>query len=68
VFTENSSGSLPLEVAKQYLLFAVELDGRLAIANCGKAADIGQTVLCCENHSMVQNESKRHRQAMLVRS
>ncbi len=38
VFTENSSGGLPLEVAKQYLLFAVELDGRLTIARCGNSA------------------------------
>jgi hypothetical protein len=35
VFTENSSGRFPLEVGKQYLLFATRMsDGRLEITNC----------------------------------
>jgi hypothetical protein len=38
VFTENSSGSFPLDVGKQYLIFADELDGRLTITNCGNSA------------------------------
>ncbi len=42
VFTENSSGRLPLEVAKQYLLFADEFDGRLTITNCGNSAEVSK--------------------------
>jgi hypothetical protein len=38
VFTENSSGSFLLDVGKQYLIFAGELDGRLTITNCGNSA------------------------------
>jgi len=38
VFTENSSGRFPLEVAKKYLLFASEYNGRLTIDNCGNSA------------------------------
>jgi hypothetical protein len=38
VFTENSSGSFPLDVAEQYLLFAHEEDGRLTITNCGNSS------------------------------
>jgi hypothetical protein len=38
VFTENSSGSFPLDVAEKYLLFADEKDGRLTIANCGNSS------------------------------
>ncbi len=38
VFTENSSGRFPLDVAKKYLLFANELDARLTITSCGNSA------------------------------
>jgi hypothetical protein len=38
VFTENSSGSFPLDVAKKYLLFADEENGRLTITNCGNSS------------------------------
>lgn len=37
VFTENSSGRFPLEVAKRYLLFADEVTGRFEITNCGNS-------------------------------
>ena len=36
VFTENSSGRFPLEVGKEYLLFATRnTEGRLEFTNCG---------------------------------
>ena len=38
VFTENSSGSFPLDVAKKYLLFAHEENGHLTITNCGNSS------------------------------
>lgn len=38
VFTENSSGRFPLDVGKQYLLFASTTNGRLEITNCGNSA------------------------------
>lgn len=38
VFTENSSGRFPLEVARRYLLFADEVGGRFEITNCGNSA------------------------------
>lgn len=38
VFTENSSGSFPLDVAKKYLLFADEEDGRLTVTDCGNSS------------------------------
>jgi len=38
VYTENSSGRFPLDVAKKYLLFADKHDGRLTITNCGNSA------------------------------
>ena len=40
VFTENTSGRFPLEVGKQYLLFAAEFDGRLTIDCCGNSAEL----------------------------
>jgi hypothetical protein len=40
VFTENTNGRFPLEVGKQYLLFAGELDGRLTIDCCGNSAEL----------------------------
>ena len=40
VFTENSSGRFPLDVAKEYLLFADEQDGRLTITCCGNSAEL----------------------------
>ena len=38
VFTENSSGRLPLDLGKQYLIFAYEYNGRLEITNCGNSS------------------------------
>ena len=38
VFTENSSESFPLDVARKYLLFADEENGRLTITNCGNSS------------------------------
>lgn len=38
VFTENSSARFPLEVGKQYLLFAKRFNGRLGITSCGNSA------------------------------
>jgi hypothetical protein len=38
VFTENSSGRFPLDLGKQYLLFADMYDGRLEITNCGNSS------------------------------
>jgi hypothetical protein len=45
VFTENSSGRLPLEVGAQYLLFANRnSEGRLEITNCGHSGLVNQRV------------------------
>ena len=45
VFTENSSGRLPLEVGAQYLLFAKRNgEGRLEITNCGHSGLAQQRV------------------------
>ncbi len=44
VFTENTNGRFPLEVGKQYLLFAGELDGRLAIDCCGNSAELPEAL------------------------
>lgn len=41
VFTENSSGRLPLEVGREYLLFASVTDGRLEITHCGNSGPVG---------------------------
>jgi hypothetical protein len=38
VFTEDSSGGFPLEVGKDYLLFAQDVGGRLTITNCGNSS------------------------------
>ena len=38
VFTEISSGRLPLHLGKRYLIFAYEYDGRLEIDNCGNSS------------------------------
>lgn len=37
VFTEASSGELPLDRGKKYLIFASEYDSRLEITNCGNS-------------------------------
>lgn len=37
VFTENSSGRFPLDVGREYLLFATLAQGRLVIDNCGNS-------------------------------
>jgi hypothetical protein len=42
VFTENSSGRFPLDVGKDYLLFAHEEDGRLTITNCGNSGPLSK--------------------------
>jgi hypothetical protein len=42
VFTENSSGRFPLEVGREYLLFASKYDGRLVIANCGNSGLVSE--------------------------
>jgi hypothetical protein len=45
VFTENTSGRLPLEVGAQYLLFAKRnSEGRLEITNCGHSGLVSQRV------------------------
>jgi hypothetical protein len=41
VFTENSSGRFPLEVGKQYLLFATAED-QLEITNCGHSGLVAE--------------------------
>lgn len=38
VFTEKSSGELPLDNGKEYVLFATEEEGRLMIYSCGNSA------------------------------
>lgn len=38
VYTENSSGRFPLDVGRQYLLFAYLFQGELTIDNCGNSA------------------------------
>jgi hypothetical protein len=38
VYTENSSARLPLDLGKQYLLFASKRHGRLEIVGCGNSA------------------------------
>lgn len=38
VFTEKSSGQLPLDNGKEYILFATEEEGRLMIYSCGNSA------------------------------
>lgn len=38
VYTENASGRFPLDIGKQYLLFAWRYHGQLTITNCGNSA------------------------------
>ena len=38
VFTENSSGRFPLQVSREYLLFASQGEGRLEVDNCGNSS------------------------------
>ena len=53
VFTPNDSSRLPLEVGREYLLFARLRDGRLRIGNdCGPLSDPAQTV---ENVRTIEN-------------
>jgi len=40
VFTEDANTRFPLEVGKQYLLFADEFEGRLTISCCGNSAEL----------------------------
>ena len=42
VFTENSSGRFPLEVGRQYLLFARKDHDRLVIDNCGNSGLVSE--------------------------
>ena len=42
VFTENSSGRFPLEVGREYLLFASKYSGRLVIDNCGNSGLVSE--------------------------
>jgi hypothetical protein len=53
VFTENSSGSFPLDVGKQYLLFASEVNGHLEIYNCGNSADSPTASVIRELRSLI---------------
>jgi hypothetical protein len=42
VYTENASARFPLEVGKQYLLFAERFRGRLVIEGCGNSALVSE--------------------------
>ena len=44
VFTEDSSGRLPLEVGSEYLLFATLHQGRFEITNCGNSALLAEAM------------------------
>lgn len=68
VFTEKSSGQLPLDNGKEYVLFATKEEGRLMIYSCGNSALVsnGRKTIKELNHLKIPQDAELEGQVVFL--